>query len=97
MGQELAQADLALTPLRSRRMRVLGGPPAQDGVPLLALSRAERGLLSLDRAAGNRVPHGGDVPHLSTLPRTLPAPCQAAPDHCSSPASVAAPGFEGEL
>lgn len=58
-----------------------------------ASTRAERWLSSLDGAAGDRVPRRGDAPHLSTLP----APRQAAPDHCSSPVSIAVPGSEWEL
>lgn len=58
-----------------------------------ASTRAERRLSSLNGASGDRVPRRGDVPHLSTLP----APHQAAPDHCSSPASIAVLGSKREL
>jgi len=79
VGQEVAQADLALTPSRGEGCGCWVLPRHGTGCLHQQSARLNVGChLSMGLLGMGWVPHGRDVPHLSTLPHTLLAPCSAA-------------------
>ena len=81
-------------------MWVLGAPSARDRVPPPAISKAECGLSPLNGAAGDGLgtPRKGCPPPQHPASHPPGALLGSQPfHHCSSPASVTAPGFQGEM
>lgn len=75
------------------RMGVLNTPSAWDKGAFILAELTMGCYLSIGLPEWG-TPWRGCPPY-QTLSHTLPAPCQAAPDHCSYPASVTASGFQG--